>query len=74
MTTPLLATKFYLPHPPAHFVSRLRLIDRLNTEGDTRLILISAAAGSGKTTLLSEWIALSPEQRGRVGELLRVGF
>lgn len=68
MTTPLLATKLYLPHPPAHFVSRPRLIDRLNAEGDTRLILISAAAGSGKTTLLSEWIAPSLTLSRRAGE------
>ena len=68
MTTPLLATKLYLPRLPAHFVSRPRLIDRLNAAGETRLTLISASAGSGKTTLLSEWLAPSPENRGRVGQ------
>ena len=68
MTTPLLATKLYLPRLPEHFVSRSHLIERLNAADAARLTLISAAAGSGKTTLLSEWLGPFPENRGRAGE------
>ena len=58
MSTPLLATKLYIPPPRANVVSRPRLLERLNeglrqTPGVT---LISAPAGFGKTTLLSSWI------------------
>ncbi|HEX6035152.1 MAG TPA: hypothetical protein VFY83_11980, partial [Anaerolineales bacterium] len=58
MSTPVLATKLYIPPPRPQLVPRPRLIKRLNdgmrsTPGVT---LISAPAGFGKTTLLSEWI------------------
>jgi LuxR family maltose regulon positive regulatory protein len=59
MPVPILATKLYIPPPRPKFVSRPRLVDRLN-EGLARgckLTLISASAGFGKTTLVSEWIA-----------------
>ncbi len=59
MSTPILATKFYIPPPRAKIVLRPRLIERLN-EGvamGRKLTLISAPAGFGKTTLVSEWIA-----------------
>ncbi|MCP4541051.1 MAG: hypothetical protein GY832_28275 [Chloroflexi bacterium] len=56
MTTPLLATKLYIPFPRSGLVSRPRLIDQLNAGLDRKLTLISAPAGFGKTTLLSEWI------------------
>jgi LuxR family maltose regulon positive regulatory protein len=59
MSTPILATKLYIPPPRSKIVLRPRLIERLN-EGLSlghKLALISAAAGFGKTTLTSEWIA-----------------
>ena len=59
MTTPILATKLYIPPPRAKIVLRPRLIERLNDglSSGCKLTLISASAGFGKTTLVSEWIA-----------------
>ncbi len=57
MSTPLLATKLYLPPPRPHVVLRSRLIERLDGGLHCPLTLISAPAGFGKTTLVSEWIA-----------------
>jgi LuxR family maltose regulon positive regulatory protein len=57
-TTPLLATKLYIPPVRPELVPRPRLIERLN-EGlrlGHRLSLVSAPAGSGKTTLVTEWL------------------
>jgi len=59
MSSPILATKLYIPPPRSKIVLRPRLIERLN-EGlaaGCKLTLISAPAGFGKTTLVSEWIA-----------------
>ena len=63
MSTPVLATKLFIPPPRPKVVLRPRLIERLN-EGlrqnqgfGRKLTLISAAAGFGKTTLVSEWVA-----------------
>ena len=59
MSTPILATKLYVPPPRANLVLRPRLIERLNeglSSGCT-LALVSASAGFGKTTLVSEWVA-----------------
>ena len=56
MSTPILATKLYVP-PPQPVVPRPRLIERLNEGLHRKLTLISAPAGFGKTTLLSEWVA-----------------
>ena len=53
----LLQTKLNIPPPRSAFVSRPRLVERLNAGLNGQLILISASAGSGKTTLLSEWVA-----------------
>src|SRR4030065_2971772 len=62
MSTPVLATKLYIPPPRPKIILRPRLIERLNeglpsgrTPGVT---LISAPAGFGKTTLVSEWVAV----------------
>ena len=58
MALPILATKFYIPPPPAKAVARSRLIKQL-TEGlatGSKLTLISAPAGFGKSTLVSEWV------------------
>ena len=57
MSTPILATKLYIPRLRPNVVSRPRLIERLNEGLHRNLILISAPAGFGKTTLVSEWVA-----------------
>ncbi len=59
MSTPILATKLYIPPPRPKVVLRPRLIERLNEglSAGRKLTLISAAAGFGKTTLVSEWVA-----------------
>ena len=59
MSSPILATKLYIPPPRSKIVLRPRLIERLNEglSSGCKLTLISAPAGFGKTTLVSEWIA-----------------
>src|SRR5512137_3057584 len=59
MSTPILATKLYIPPPRPQVVLRPRLIERLNEglSAGRKLTLISASAGFGKTTLISKWIA-----------------
>ena len=59
MSTPILATKLYVPPPRSKIVLRPRLFAQLNEclSANCKLTIISAAAGFGKTTLLSEWIA-----------------
>jgi LuxR family maltose regulon positive regulatory protein len=57
MSSPILATKLYIPSPRSKIVLRPRLIERLNEGMHPKLTLISAPAGFGKTTLVSEWIA-----------------
>jgi len=59
MSTPILATKLYIPPPRAKIVLRPRLIERLNEglSSGRKLTIISASAGFGKTTLVSEWVA-----------------
>src|ERR671916_1625611 len=57
MSTPILATKLYIPPPQPRAVLRPRLVERLNEDLHCKLTLISAPAGFGKTTLLSEWVA-----------------
>lgn len=57
MSTPILATKLYVPLPRSRMVSRSHLIEQLNEGLRRKLTLISAPAGFGKTTLVSEWIA-----------------
>ncbi|MDQ3905670.1 MAG: helix-turn-helix transcriptional regulator, partial [Actinomycetota bacterium] len=57
MSTPILATKLYVPPRRPNVVIRSRLIERLNEGLHHKLMLISAPAGFGKTTLVSEWVA-----------------
>jgi LuxR family maltose regulon positive regulatory protein len=57
MSTPLLATKLYIPASRQNVVRRSRLTERLNEGLHRKLTLISAPAGFGKTTLVSEWVA-----------------
>ncbi len=59
MSTPILATKLFVPSPRPKAVPRPRLIERLNKGLHGKLTLISAPAGFGKTTLVSEWLAAS---------------
>jgi LuxR family maltose regulon positive regulatory protein len=55
----LLQTKLQIPRRRTPAVARSRLIARLNSGIENKLILISAPAGFGKTTLLTEWVASS---------------
>ncbi len=59
MSTPILATKLYIPPPRPQLVLRPHLIEQLNKGllSGRKLTLISASAGFGKTTMVSEWIA-----------------
>jgi LuxR family transcriptional regulator, maltose regulon positive regulatory protein len=52
----LLATKLYVPRPPAGLVARARLTEALDDGLARGLILVSAPAGFGKTALLADWI------------------
>ena len=56
MSTPILATKLYIPPLRPSLVRRPRLIERLNEGLHRKLTLVSASAGFGKTTLVSSWI------------------
>ncbi len=62
MSTPILATKLYIPPPPLNLIPRPRLVQRLDegVRAGHRLLLISAPAGFGKSTLLSEWVHHTP--------------
>ena len=64
MSTPILATKLYIPPPRPNVVLRPRLIERLNEGLHRKLTLISAPAGFGKTTLVSEWLASQNAEAG----------
>ena len=57
MEISILRTKFYIPPLRTEWVSRPRLIERLNAGLHRKLTLISAPAGFGKTTLVSEWVS-----------------
>ncbi|HEX8228102.1 MAG TPA: LuxR C-terminal-related transcriptional regulator [Chloroflexia bacterium] len=57
MSTPVLATKLYIPPPRPKVVQRPHLVERLNEGLHRKLTLISAPAGFGKTTLVSEWVS-----------------
>lgn len=77
MSTPLLATKLYIPPVRPEWVPRRQLVERLNAglghcpPGFARkLTLISAPAGSGKTTLVTTWLS---DQRTRIPDC-RLGW
>lgn len=52
----LLATKLFVPRPPARAVPRTRLFERLEQAEGSALTLLSAPAGFGKTALVGGWI------------------
>ena len=60
MSTPILATKLFVPPPRPKLVSRPRLNEGLHR----KLTLVSAPAGFGKTTLASEWVYQKGEGSG----------
>lgn len=51
----LLTTKWVIPSPPPHLVTRSRLLEVMQQGAARSLTLVSAPAGFGKTTLLGEW-------------------
>ncbi len=63
MSSPLLATKLYIPPARQDLVARPRLLRRLADGLTHPLTLISAPPGFGKTMLLSAWCA-SAESHG----------
>src|SRR5438270_13644843 len=69
MSTPILATKLYLPRLRPNVVSRPRLLERLNEGLHRNLTLIAAPAGFGKTTLVSEWVEGIERPRARTAWL-----
>jgi LuxR family maltose regulon positive regulatory protein len=62
MSTPILATKLYIPPPRSKIVLRPHLIERLNAGLQHKLTLISAPVGCGKTTLVSDWLSTLKNQ------------
>lgn len=52
----LLATKFFIPQPHSHLVTRTRLLTLLEQGRRGKIILISAPAGAGKTSLVADWL------------------
>ncbi|OFW61433.1 MAG: hypothetical protein A2133_06285 [Actinobacteria bacterium RBG_16_64_13] len=54
MSTPILATKLFVPPSRSNVVLRPWLIERLDEGLRGGLILVSAPAGFGKTTTISE--------------------
>ncbi len=74
MVMSLLQTKLHAPTSPnrngrIRFVSRSRLLQKLNSGFGKKLTLVCAPAGFGKSTLLSEWI----EQNVAIGVELQQG-
>ena len=56
MSTPILATKLFIPPPRPNLFSRPRLVELFKQGLDRKLTLISTPAGFGKTTLVSECV------------------
>ena len=64
MTSPLVATKLFVPRLRSSAVDRTRLTSRLRARAEAKLTLVSAPAGFGKTTAVTAWLAGSTaEQR-----------
>lgn len=60
MSSPVLATKLFVPPLRPGAVVRFRLLERLNQGLTRKLTLVCAPAGFGKTSLLSEWLVACP--------------
>ncbi|MEX5637663.1 LuxR C-terminal-related transcriptional regulator [Parafrankia sp. FMc2] len=52
---PVLGTRLVPPRPVVPSISRVRLLDRLDTAVDGPLTCVCAPAGTGKTMLLADW-------------------
>jgi LuxR family transcriptional regulator, maltose regulon positive regulatory protein len=68
-STPVLATKLFVPARRPQLVARPRVAEQLDTtfEAGHRLTLVSAPAGFGKTTLLTDWLADLSQRRRNTG-------
>ena len=53
---PLLATKLQIPPLRAQRVARPQLLQRLSTNLERQITLVSAPAGYGKSTLVNDWV------------------
>ena len=63
MSSPLLATKFYIPQARVELVRRPRLQARLDMGLARKLTLVCAPAGYGKTCLVADWLSQVPARR-----------
>jgi LuxR family maltose regulon positive regulatory protein len=61
-TAPILGTKFHRPNVSTDFVSRRRLLEKLDQSCELPLTLISAPAGYGKSSLMADWLASHDER------------
>ncbi|MCA9906133.1 MAG: helix-turn-helix transcriptional regulator, partial [Anaerolineae bacterium] len=62
--TSLLQLKLHPPQPTGLFVSRARLLDRLDEILDVPFTVIVAPAGFGKTSLVTEWLNTKQQTAG----------
>ncbi|HTK10582.1 MAG TPA: LuxR C-terminal-related transcriptional regulator [Ktedonobacteraceae bacterium] len=62
LPSPLLISKFQIPHVSARLLRRERLLTLLDAGKQRSLTLLAAPAGSGKTTLVAQWIATHKEE------------
>ena len=62
----ILTTKLHVPRLREGYVSRPRLLARLDPGLDGRITLVSAPAGYGKTTLVVEWLTQSQDPGRKV--------
>lgn len=52
-----------VPERPRQFVSRARLLDRIDADPGCSLVLVSAPAGTGKTSLVVDWAVTRRQER-----------